>query len=51
MPCSEAPNKAGAGNGAGALLFHVGRFGRAVPDIMRWTARLFAPTIWDVWSL
>ena len=28
-------NKAGAGNGAGALSFHVGRLGRAVPDVVR----------------
>jgi hypothetical protein len=29
------PNKAGAGNGAGALSLHVGRLGRAVPDLFR----------------
>jgi hypothetical protein len=28
-------NKAGAGNGAEALSFHVGRLGRAVPDLFR----------------
>jgi hypothetical protein len=27
-------NKAGAGNGAGALSFQVGRLGRAVPDLI-----------------
>lgn len=26
------PNKRGAGNGAVALSFHIGRLGRAVPD-------------------
>jgi hypothetical protein len=30
-----SPNKAGAGNRAGALSFHIGRFGRAVPDLFR----------------
>jgi hypothetical protein len=29
----KPPNEAGAGNGAKALSFHVGRFGRAVPDL------------------
>jgi hypothetical protein len=32
---NQAPNKAGAGNGAGALSFHVERLGRAVPDLIR----------------
>jgi hypothetical protein len=30
------PNKAGAGNGAGSLSFHVGRLRRAVPDLARY---------------
>lgn len=30
-----AANKAGPGNAAGALSFHVGRLGRAVPDLFR----------------
>ena len=30
-----ATNKAGAGNGAGALSFHVARLRRAVPDLVR----------------
>ena len=29
---SRLPNKAGAGNGAGLLLFHVQRLGRAAPE-------------------
>ena len=33
------PNKAGAGNGAMALSFHVGRRGRAVPDLWRSAAK------------
>ena len=32
---SKSPNKAGAGNGARALSFHIGRLGRAVPDLSR----------------
>ena len=34
----KSPNKAVAGNGAGALSFHVERVGRAVPDLVRWAA-------------
>ena len=30
------PNKAGTGNGARTLLFHVERLGRAVPDLIRY---------------
>ena len=33
-------NKAGAGNGAGALWFHVERFGRAVPDLIRYPEKV-----------
>ena len=32
-------NKAGAGNGAGALPFHIGHLGRAVPDLLRYACR------------
>ena len=32
---SERPNKAGAGNDAGALPFQVEHLGRAVPDLIR----------------
>jgi hypothetical protein len=31
----KTANKAGAGNGAGTLLFQAGRLGRAVPDLIR----------------
>jgi len=36
-PCRGAAqfNKIGAGNGAGALSFQIGRFRRAVPDLFR----------------
>ena len=33
-------NQVGAGNGAGALSFYVGRLGRAVPDLI---VRSFTP--------
>ena len=32
----RAPNKPGAGNGAGALSFQIDRLGRAVPDLCRY---------------
>ena len=37
------PNKAGAGNGARALSFHVERLGRAVPDLCRSIQSPIAP--------
>jgi hypothetical protein len=37
VPEKPTANKAGAGNGASALWFHVRRLGRAVPDLIRYT--------------
>jgi hypothetical protein len=33
---NHRPNQAASGNGAMALLFHIGRLGRAVPEPRRW---------------
>jgi hypothetical protein len=35
VPEKPTADKAGAGNGAGAVRFHVARLGRAVPELIR----------------